>query len=715
MALSSIRRYLRPLRPYLPRCLAILASVLLEMAYYSGLPFSFRYIVDYGLLGNNHRLLFILLAALAGGAAIVAVASFLRDRLYSRLAATMLTDLRVGMFDHLQRLSMDFFGSQRVGDIMARFSTDLAVIESAASGFIAWVILPGLDVIAGIALLFVLDWRLALIALLVFPLTIIGPRIFAPRVAEESYRRKGDESQVLSFLQENLHAQIVVKTFGLADYSRRQFAGRVHGLRDRMVRVGMYSGLVERSAYVGIMLLQVCILAAGAFMVSSHRLSVGALASFQAIFLSISYSMASLTQYMPTVVEALGGIRRVEELLHYQPRVRDAGTAVLPHFSREFRFENVSFGYSPARRNLQSVDLAIPRGQYVAVVGASGSGKSTVLSLLMRLYDPDEGAITIDGVDFRDVPLARVREQFGYVPQESFLFDISVRENILLGNPSATREEIEEAARAAEIHDFLLQLPNGYDTPAGERGSRFSGGQKQRIAMARALVRKPAVLILDEATSALDPETESAILGTLQHLRSSHTIVSVTHRLHSVVDADRILLFDQGILCEQGTHRELLDANGRYRRMWDRQGGFKLDQARHHAEISLERLRQVPVFYGMDDDLLAEAVTYFRTEEYPAGRVVTRQGEFGSSLYVIVRGSVELSVEDGAESPRRLAVLQEGDCFGEAAMFESEPETETARCMLSCVFLSINRANFLSLRARANSDSRAASAGDDRV
>jgi len=242
------RRYLRHLRlPWL-MCIPILASALLEMGFYSGLPFSFRYIVDEGLIGHNRQILFKLIVALAVGAVVVALTSFLRDRLYARLVANILTDLRVSMFDHLQCLSMDFFGSQSVGDILARFSTDLAAVESALSSFIAWALLPGLDVLAGCILLFVLDWRLALIALLVFPLTLTGPRFFAPRVAEESYRRRGEESHVLSFLQENLNAQIVVKTFGLADYSRQNFLGRIHGLRERMVRVGIYSGLVERSA-----------------------------------------------------------------------------------------------------------------------------------------------------------------------------------------------------------------------------------------------------------------------------------------------------------------------------------------------------------------------------------------------------------------------------------------------------------------------------------
>jgi ATP-binding cassette subfamily B protein len=694
------RRFLQYLKPHWPVCILILASVLLEMSFYSGLPFSFRFIVDDGLLGHNRRLLFQLIGALGAGAVVVAAMSFLRDRLYSRLTATVLTQIRVDMFDHLQSLSMNFFGAQPVGDILARFSTDLASVESATGAAIAWALLPGLDVLAGVVLLFVLDWRLAMMALLVFPLAVTGPRIFAPRVAEESYRRKGEESNVLTFLQENLSAQILVKTFGLADYSRRGFLHRLDGLRERMVRVGMFSGLVERSSYVGIMLLQVSILAAGAYMVSAGRLSVGALASFQALFLSLSYSLASVMQFVPVLVEASGGMRRVDELLEFQPLVPDKGSTPLARFAREVRFEGVGFGYTPGQRNLQSLDVAIPFGEYVAVVGSSGSGKSTILSLLMRLYDPGDGRIAIDGVDLKNAPLAALRAQIGYVPQESFLFNISIRDNIRLGNLKATQEEIEEATRAAEVHDFIAQLPDGYDTLAGERGGRFSGGQRQRVALARALLRNPAILILDEATSALDPATEAAILSTLERLRAHRTILSVTHRLNSVVSADRILVMDHGALAEQGTHAQLLAQDGSYRRMWEKQAGFTLDSARHQAEISLDRLREVAAFYGMSDAVLDEARTLLRTEEYPAGHMICRQGEYGASLYIIVRGGVELLLEKSGGDTRRVAVLQEGDAFGEAALLESEPEPETVRTIEPCVFLTINRAKFLYLRHR---------------
>jgi ATP-binding cassette subfamily B protein len=313
----------------------------------------------------------------------------------------------------------------------------------------------------------------------------------------------------------------------------------------------------------------------------------------------------------------------------------------------------------------------------------------------MRLYDPDAGRITLDGMDLRDLPLAALRAQIGYVPQESFLFNIPLRENIRLGNLNAGPNEIEAAARAAEVHDFIMQLPEGYDTLAGERGARLSGGQRQRIALARALLRDPAILILDEATSALDPGTEAAILHTLEHLRAGRTILSVTHRLNSAVSADRILVLDRGQLVEQGSHVHLLAGDGPYRRMWAKQAGFTIDESRHEAAISMERLRQVPVFYGMSDALLAEGRKLFQTEEYTADRIILRQGERGSSLYVIVRGSVELSRDGGSGQ-----VLEEGDCFGESALLEGGMEAESVRSLAPCVFLTINRTHYRHLRDR---------------
>jgi ATP-binding cassette, subfamily B, bacterial len=675
-------------------CVPILIGVLVEVAFYSGLPFSFRYVIDVGLIEGNHRVLMFLIGALAAGAVAVAVLGTLRDKFSARLAATLLSELRVAMFDRLQLLSMDFFSKARAGDLLSRFSTDLAAVEGAAMTMVTWAIVPALDVLISTVLLFVLDWRLALIALLGWPATLAGPRVLAPRVAAESYDRKTDEGAVLAGLQENIYAQVIIKTFGLAGRVRQAFLVRDRGLRDRMERLGFLSGLVERSAYVGILFLQVILLGIGAYLVSQGTLTVGALAAFQALFLSLSYSMATVTQYLPRLVEAAGGMRRIDELLAQRPRVADTGTEAMPEHFDAIRLTGVRFAYSTDAPTLEELSLSIPRGQFVAIVGASGSGKSTLLTLLMRLHDPSEGTVSLDDFDIRRGPVEALRSLVGYVPQESFLFDTSIRDNIRMGRPAATDVEVEAAARAADVHDAVMELPGKYETVVGERGGRLSGGQRQRIALARALVRNPAVLILDEATSALDPVTETAIQATFERLRLGRTIVSVTHRLSGVVTADRVLVMQQGRLCQQGSPAELAARPGIYRELWQKQNGFGLDRPGQRPEISIDRLRLVPVFFGVSEEQLAEATRQFSVEEYPSGHVVFRAGDFRSTVHIIVRGRVEM-YETGADGANiRTLVIDAGDCFGERGLLEASPEYDSARTLTPCVLLTMSRTTY---------------------
>ena len=680
-------------RPNLPLLAPVLLCLVIESLYYAGLPFSFQYVIDVGLLGNDRRTLVLLVSGLAAGAVLIALLGFLRDYLYARLTARVLNDVRAAMFDHLQTLSLGFFTANRAGDILARFSTDISTIEKAAATVVSWVVMPGMDVLFSTVLLFTLNWKLALISLLVWPLTIAVPGVFARRLVEESSQRNVQEGAILSLLNENLTAQVVVKTFGLAEFSRSAFRARLHDVGSRVVRIGWLSGLVERSAYVGVMMLQVALLGLCAWMVQRGELTIGGLTSFQAIFLSMSYSLANAVQYFPTLAQTTASVRRIEQLLAHDPVVHDSGTQTVPTGFGEIAFNDVSFGYKQTRRNLHGLTASIRHGGLVGVVGASGSGKSTLMALLLRLYDPDEGSITIDGADIRLFPLAGFHALFGYVPQESTLFDLSARENIRLGNPAATDADVEAAARAAEVHDAILQLPQGYDTPAGERGSQLSGGQRQRIALARALIRNPAIVILDEATSSLDPIAEAGIRATIERLRHGRTILSVTHQLNGIVNANRILVLKDGRLCQEGTHTDLANRPGPYRDLWTKQQGFSLDATAHHAEISIDRLRLVPVFYGVPDSVLAEAVRLFQTEEYPANHFVVREGELGACLYIIVRGSVEVTSAHTHGRELRF-VLQEGDCFGERALLEAMPEMENVRTLSPCVFLTLTRAGF---------------------
>jgi ATP-binding cassette subfamily B protein len=373
-----------------------------------------------------------------------------------QVRTALLRDLRWQMFCHLQRLSIGFYARTEAGDILARFSTDLAAIENALTAAIPWAILPGLQVIFSAVLLFTLEWRLALIAMLVFPLTLVGPKRFAPCAAVASYARKQHEASLMATLQEHLGTQVAIQAFGLQQHMRTHFARQLDTLVQSSLGIGFYSALVERSAGISILLLQVLVLGVGAVMAFRHQLSIGALVSFEALFLTLSWSLSYVMQYVPSLVQAAGGTQRIAELLSEQPQVADApGATPLPQLTQTITFEDVQFSYGGDRLNLAGASFAIRAGESVAFVGASGSGKSTVLNPLTRFYDPTAGRVTIDGRDLRHVTQASLRAHMGLVFQDSVLFHTTIRENIRMGRPDATDAEVEAAARAAELHTVI--------------------------------------------------------------------------------------------------------------------------------------------------------------------------------------------------------------------------------------------------------------------
>ncbi|MFZ3130524.1 MAG: ABC transporter ATP-binding protein [Desulfosporosinus sp.] len=300
----------------------------------------------------------------------------------------------------------------------------------------------------------------------------------------------------------------------------------------------------------GVILLNVVILCIGSIMAYNNYLSVGSLLAFNTTLINITGLINGLTWLAPQIVQATVSMQRIKEILHEEPVVFNKHDTCLPPLKSEIKLNDVTFGYKPPACNLSNITLTIPKGGYIAFVGSSGSGKSTLINLLMRFYYPTSGSITIDGQDIRHVTQDSLRAQMGIVFQENILFDTTILENIRLGKPDANEQEIAAAAQAAEIHSFIISLPDGYNTHVGERGSKLSGGQRQRIAIARAIVRDPKILILDEATSALDPANEAAINKTIKRLARTRTVISVTHRLSSVTETDRIFIFDsvQGIL-----------------------------------------------------------------------------------------------------------------------------------------------------------------------
>jgi ATP-binding cassette subfamily B protein len=693
--LDSLTASLRSFRPHL---LLIGLCLAIQAAYGALIPLSLRTLIDRAIIPRNWNLLVGLIFALAAASVLAAGAAVLRDYLHAVVGAGVIGDLRSRMFRHLQSLSMEFHSRFQVGDVLARFSTDLVATESLLLSTLPAGLGALTALVLGLVLLFVLEWRLACLSVLALPLCLLGPRLLTASALAANARAKQAVVAATSFVQEHLGAQAVVKAFGLQGGAHEGYARRLEAVRVTTIRAYLLGTLVERTPILWIWVLQLLILGTGGALALRGSLSIGTLVSFQALFLTVSGAVTGITEVIPAVLRAAGGLQRIHDLLEETPHVRDSPDAVaLTRMCREIEFRGVTFGYLRDHPVLRDVSFTIHVGEHIAIVGPNGAGKSALVNLLLRFYDPGAGSILWDGHDLRGAAQASLREQMGIVLQEGFLFDATIRENIRLGRLSASDDDVEAAARAAGAHSFITRLPEGYATVVGDRGSRLSAGQRQRIAIARALVRRPAVLVLDEATAGVDAATEAAIMATLADAARGLALVTVTHRLANVTDADGILVMDGGRLVEQGTHAELLRRDGAYARLWQKQNAFTVDEAHARAHVDVSWLKEIPILAALDEGRLAEIADRFIPEGYLEDRIVIHQGDPGDTFYIIARGTVEVVRRDDAGVEERVATLEDGDGFGEIALLQDVPRTATVRTVTPCVLLSLRRAHFLAL------------------
>lgn len=686
-----MRQLFQFFRPHRPALVLIVLASALEMFFNAQIPMSVKFLIDRSLLGHDRRMMLVILGALAASTLIVSVSSLGRDYLYAKTVARIISSLRGRMFEHLQRLSMEFYSRHEAADVMSRFSNDVGTVETGLAAGVAWGLQPLLDLLLSTVLVFSLEWRLATLGVMLCPLCVLGPRLLSREATAASTVKQEHQSGLLTEVQEAISAPALVKAFGLEKTLVAKFRRRDSMLVGASLRLGFLSSLMERSASFGTLLLQAVIMGVSGWLAFRGTITVGTFAAFQTLFISLSYSFMYLAQYTPNLISARGGLTRIEEVLHEEPSVADApGAPDLKLFSQALEMRDVTFGYSRDQKNLDSVSLRIPKGESVAFVGPSGSGKSTVLNLLLRFYDPDAGSVIFDGTDLREARQASLHAQTGVVFQENFLFNATVRENIAVSRPEATDYEIIAAAQAAEIHDVIAALPDGYETVAGERGRRFSGGQRQRIAIARALLCNPAILILDEATSALDAASEHAINGTIARIAKGRTVISVTHRLSAVAGMNRIFVLDRGRLIEEGTHNELLARRGLYANLWRKQAGVAVEANETRATVDSTWLAELSLMQGVSRAALESMALSFGTEIFPAGRDIVHQGDPGDRFYIVARGTVEVSREENRHKTI-LAKLTDGDCFGEMALLSDSPRNATVRTLTHCICLSLSR------------------------
>ncbi len=566
----SLRRVARLFGPYRPRLSLLLGLIFVSAALGVISPFLLREFINDAYPHHNTTLVIELVSGMIALSILTSVIGVAQTWISNQVGQRVMHDLRAAVYAHLQRMSLAFFTHTRTGEVQSRIANDIGGIDSVVTSTATSIVQNVTTVAATVVAMFLLDWRLAAFSLVLLPFFVWLTR----RVGEERRRiqavRQGRLADMSTLVEESLSVSGILlgKTMGRSPELVRRFGGESSELADLEVRARMAGRWRMASVQMSFAIMPALVyLFAGIDHGSGgNAISIGTVVAFTTLQTRLLFPIQSLLSVGLEVQTSLALFGRIFEYLDLPVDIVEAPDARAMNDVRgDVRLADVSFRYAPeAPWTLCDVSAEIPAGTSTALVGETGSGKTTLAYLVARLYEPERGSVSIDGVDIRDMTLASLAATVGLVSQETYLFHASIRENLRFACPEASDEQIEDAARAAQIHELISSLPDGYDTPVGERGYRFSGGEKQRMAIARTVLRNPPVLILDEATSALDNETERAVQQALDELSRGRTTIAIAHRLSTIRDADQILVLDGGQIAERGTHDELVELGGRY-------------------------------------------------------------------------------------------------------------------------------------------------------
>jgi ATP-binding cassette, subfamily B, bacterial len=580
---ANLRRVVRLFRPYRLRLGLVLSLILVAAGLGAVSPFLLRAVLDEALPERDTALLNVLVGGMIAIAVITGVLGVVQTLLSNQVGQRVMHDLRSAVYRHLQRLSLAFFTRTRTGEVQSRIANDIGGVQNVVTSTATSIVSNVTTVLATVVAMFALDWRLSLFALGLLPLFVLLSR----RVGNERRRitttRQETMADMATLVQESLSVSGILlgKTMGRAPELADRFQDESQRLAGLEVRQRMAGRWVMASIQMTFSIMPAAVYWFAGQPFTGVEISIGTLVAFTTLQTRLFWPLGSLLNVQIDVQTSLALFDRIFEYLDLPVEIRAPERPVpLSEVRGRVAVDGVWFRYGDDWI-LEDVSLEVPAGSKTAIVGETGSGKTTLAYLVARLYDVEQGGVSIDGVDVRDLSFESLAGAVGVVSQETYLFHASVRENLRFARPDASDEEVEEAARAAQIHEVIAMLPDGYDTLVGERGYRFSGGEKQRIAIARTILRNPPILVLDEATSSLDTETERAVQGAIDRLAEGRTTIAIAHRLSTIRDADQIVVLESGRVVERGTHDELVLLGGRYAALVARDSdvGARLDVA----------------------------------------------------------------------------------------------------------------------------------------
>ncbi|MDV2990476.1 MAG: putative multidrug export ATP-binding/permease protein [Chroococcidiopsis sp. SAG 2025] len=595
--IPGLVRILRKFSPYIRKQRFTIVGAFFALLIETGLrllePWPLKYVFDNILIpaynnstnipnsfGLNPVMLLTLSAlAIVGITGLGSMAAYLSTYGMSLAVVEILSEVRGQVFDRLQRLSLSFHQQHKSGDLITRVTADIEKMRLVTIKTALPLLTNIISLLGMLAIMYWLNWELALVATAIFPLLTLLTSKTIGRIRSFAKQHRDSEGVLAATTGETIGAIKIVQVLSLQEMLHSIFAAQNQKSLDEAIESLKLSAALERTVQVLMAVIIAAVLWRGSHVVLHKGLTPGELLVFMTYLKNAFEPMRKLSTQVGQIAKATASGERVVELLDYEPNVRDLPGAKKAHpFFGAIRFENVSFGYSTAKEILENISFAVQSGQQVAVVGPSGSGKSTLLSLILRLYDPDSGRILIDSQDLREYTLDSLRQQISVVLQDSVLFAVSVQENIAYGKLGSSRKEVEQAARLANAHEFIMQLPQGYDTVLGERGGTLSGGQRQRIAIARAAIRQAPIVILDEPTTGLDSASEQIVNAALEKLTEGRTTFTISHNLRAVQHADIILYVEGGSILEQGTHSELMRLGGHYATLYQIQSIIDSEQ-----------------------------------------------------------------------------------------------------------------------------------------